>query len=543
MNKLYFADCLDVMKRLYHQEHKAEFIDLVYIDPPFNSKRNYNVLFESAEINDTIAQKEAFADTWSNVSYLDTFYLLKGIDLNLYNFLDAVDNISISKSSISYLATMAIRIKYIHRLLKPTGSFYLHCDPTMSHYLKIICDLVFGEKNFRSEITWLRSKNPKGSQHNLKSYSPDTDIILFYSKTDETKLNVLNARRQLSDEGLQLKYDRKDELGSFTDGPILRSPTMGERPNLVYEYKGYIPGPFGWRVEKEKLIEIDNKGNLGWSNTGKPYRKLRPEDDLGEPIGNFWGDIPPINPQAFEKLGYPTQKPEALMERIIKASSNEGDLVADFFCGCGTTIAAAQKLGRRWIGSDISHLAIKLISKRLVDTYGENIKSTFEIHGFPKDLDSARELAARVKGGRLLFEEWIVEVMLHGILNEKRNQMGYDGHFTFDMNGTKNVALVEVKSGGASPTQLNHFIKTVEDRNAQMGIFVCFGEEVTDNMRAISKKQGLFHPDYKYPKIQILTVEELLEGKQPDRPASKIETFKQAERKVNLDAQQQKLRI
>jgi site-specific DNA-methyltransferase (adenine-specific) len=411
----------------------------------------------------------------------------------------------------------------------------------MSHYLKIICDLIFGMNNYRSEITWLRSKNPKGSQHDSKRYSPDTDIILYYSKSNKTKLDFSKIRRKLTVAEIEKKYDRKDEIGRFTDGPILRSPSMGNRANLVYEYRDYTPGPFGWRVEKEKLLKIEKKGNLGWSTSGKPYRKLRPENDKGKPVGNFWGDIAPINPQAIEKLGYPTQKPEVLMERIILASSNEDDVVADFFCGCGTTIAAAQKLKRQWIGSDISHLAVKLITKRLVDSYGEKVKETFEIEGFPKDIASAKELAAGVKGGRLKFEEWIVEVLLLGILNEKRNQMGFDGYFTFDMNGKKNVALIEVKSGKASPTLLNHFIRTVEDRNAQMGVFVCFAHEVTDNMQRLAKKQGQFMKEYKYEKIQILTVEDLLDGKLPERPASKIETFKKAEKKIVADADQGKL--
>jgi site-specific DNA-methyltransferase (adenine-specific) len=544
MNKLYFADCLDVMKRLYHQEHQKEFIDLVYIDPPFNSKRNYNVLFESAEINDTIAQKEAFADTWSNVSYIDTFYELNGIDLNLYNFLNALDNISISKSAISYLATMAIRIKYIHRLLKPTGSFYLHCDPTMSHYLKIICDLVFGDKNFRNEIIWKRRTGSNSSVHTAKEFGNTADIILFYTKGNKwffsTQYTMNDDRYQRY---LNEAFSNIDENGRRYRSADLSNPAP--RPNLMYDYKGYKHPKNGWAISLENMVTWDKEGRLLFpkSKDGRIRRKIYLDEMKGKPVQNIWDDINSLGATEKEKLGYPTQKPEALLERIIKASSNEGDLVADFFCGCGTTIAAAQKLNRRWLGSDISHLAIKLISKRLVDTYGESIKTTFEIHGFPKDLASAKELAAGVKGGRLLFEEWIVEVMLQGILNEKRNQMGYDGHLTFDMNGVKNVALIEVKSGGASPTQLNHFIKTVEDRQAQMGIFVCFADEVTDNMRLISKKQGQFHPDFKYPKIQILTVEDILEGKQPDRPASRVETFKTAEKKIIADASQQKLQL
>ena len=187
MNRLYFGDNLEIMKRLYHDEHQKEFIDLIYIDPPFNSKRNYNVLFESIDMEDTKAQKEAFADTWSNVSYLDTLNEIREIDLNLYNFLNALDHISISKSAVSYLTTMSIRIWYMHKLLKPTGSFYLHCDPNMSHYLKIVSDLIFGEKYFRNEIIWKRAETVKGNfGQGTKNFDPNTDTILFYTKSTES---------------------------------------------------------------------------------------------------------------------------------------------------------------------------------------------------------------------------------------------------------------------------------------------------------------------------------------------------------------------
>lgn len=538
MNRLYFGDNLDIMKKIYHQEHQKEFIDLIYVDPPFNSKRNYNVLFESIDMDETKAQKEAFADTWSNVSYIDTLNEIKDLDLNLYGFLKALDNISISKSAISYLATMGIRIWYIHKLLKPTGSLYLHCDPTMSHYLKIECDLIFGEKNFRNEIIWQRI-NAKGNVQ--KKFGAVHDSVLRFSKGNDFTWNQVT--RTLNDDYVNTMYryieketGRRYRLGDLT------APMSRASKGQIYEWRGVKPTSTRcWVYAKEKMEELEKNGRIIYSKSGIPNFKRYLDENEGEKLPDVWTDIPQTLGNEF--LGYPTQKPEALMERIIMASSNEGDMVADFFCGCGTTIAAAQKLGRSWLGSDISHLAIKLISKRLVDNYGENIKSTFEIHGFPKDIASAKELASGVKGGRLLFEEWIVEVMLHGILNDKRNTLGYDGHFTFDMNGVKNVALIEVKSGGATVTQFNHFIRTVEDRKAQMGIFVCFADEVTDNMRRISKQQGSFHRDYKYQKIQILTVEDILAGKLPDRPASKVETFKQAERKTIADATQKKLEL
>lgn len=546
MNRLFFGDNLDIMKRMYHQEHKGEFIDLVYNDPPFNSKRNYNVLFESAELEDTKAQKEAFADTWSNVSYLDTLNEIREIDLNLYNFLNALDHISISKSAISYLTTMAIRIWYMHKLLKSTGSFYLHCDPTMSHYLKIVCDLIFGEKNFRNEISWLRSQ-PKS--HTYINYANCRDIILRYSKTDTYTFNKVYGKHDKK--YLEGFYKYKDANGRLYRLGDLTNPNK-DRPNLTYEFLGVKRV---WRWTRERMEEAYKAGRIFQSKSGQVPQYIRYLDEMpGQPLSDNWNDIEHLHGSNNETLGFPTQKPLALLERIIQASSNPGDLVADFFCGCGTTIMASQKLGRKWVGTDISHMAVKLITKRLVDVYGDNIRKTFNIEGFPKDLASARELASGVKGGRLKFEEWIIEIFLHGVINDKRNQMGFDGHFTFEINGKKNVGLIEVKSGGATPSQLNHFIMTVKERGAQMGIFVCFEDEITDNMRRIAKQQGLYQQGLPYEKIQLMSVEDLLEGKLPQRPLSRVETFGTPDRapsreeaikagKIIADAKQKRLEL
>jgi len=274
------------------------------------------------------------------------------------------------------------------------------------------------------------------------------------------------------------------------------------------------------------------------------YKQYLDESSGTKQIDDIWNDINMINPVAKERLGYPTQKPEELMERIIQASSNEGDTVADFFCGCGTTIAVAEKMKRKWIGVDISHLAVRLIAKRLVDSYGEEITKTFEIHGFPKDIDSARELASKVKGGRLEFEDWIIEVLLHGIMNERRNEMGFDGYRTFSVYDKKYIVMLEVKSGNASPTQLNHFIMTVKDRKGAMGVFICFADQITRNMQLIAKKEGQFTDDFGNTysdKIQIISVEDLLEGKRPLIPQSRFETFKQAEKKSTDSDTQTKL--
>lgn len=502
MNKLYFGDNLDILRQLSDENPKG-FIDLIYIDPPFNSKRNYNVLFESVDLTDSTAQKEAFADTWSNISYMDSLNLLSDLNLNLYNFLRNLDNINISKSAVSYLTTMAIRLYYIHRLLKDTGSFYLHCDPTMSHYLKILCDLIFGEKNFRNEIIWNRSTNSGSSKGIAKRFPTDHDVIFLYFKNKDLSF---------------FKPLHKGYSETYIKHYYIYDDHDGKGKYQVQALKTY---------SKDRLEQLE-KDNRIVSGKGKLIRfKDYLADKKGVPQNDIWIDIEPVNPAAKEKLGYPTQKPVALMERIISASSKEGDLVADFFCGCGTTIAAAEKLNRKWLGVDISHLAVRLIANRI----GKGLlNKTYEIHGFPRDIDSARELANNVKGGRLEFEEWVVEFLLHGILNEKRNEMGYDGYRTFTINKQKYLVMIEVKSGSASVNQVNHFIKTVDDKKGSIGVFVCFADQVTKNMLIAAKKEGIFEIDtHPYAdKIQIITVENLMSGIMPKIPESTQETFKKA---------------
>jgi site-specific DNA-methyltransferase (adenine-specific) len=535
MNHLYFGDCLDVLKELKAQNPQP-FIDLIYIDPPFNSKRNYNVLFESMDMKDATAQKEAFADTWSNYGYMDTLNEIATIDRELYTVLKTFHELkAISDSAVAYLTTMAIRIWYMHKLLKDTGSFYLHCDPTMSHYLKLMCDMIFWEKNFRNDIIWVRSTNAKGSQFDARKFGVYTDNILFYSRTEKFRLNSGHLKVQLTEAELLLKYDRKDDIGRYTDGPIIRSASMGDRPNLVYEYKGFMPKQWGWRVEKNKLEEIDRKGNLGWTKNGQPFRKLRMEEDDGHPIGSVWNDISLINPQALERLGYPTQKPEALLERIIKASSKEGDIVADFFCGCGTTISVAQKLNRQWLGTDISHLAIRLITKRLSDTHGVAIKETIKLHGLPKDIASARMLAEETDKGRISFQDWAIEVMLNGIVNERKvADGGFDGYIVFNSNAGKQFALIETKSGNLTVKNIREFIQVIDKQKAAVGIFVCFADSLTKEMVKEAKNAGhikIEQIEFPQDRIQILTVEDLFANKQAQLPfSSDNTTFKKAQR-------------
>lgn len=545
-NQLYYGDCLDVLRNLYKENPKG-FIDLIYIDPPFNSKRNYNILFESAGLNDTKAQKEAFADTWSNISYKETLNELADLDINLYNFLNTLDSITISKSAVSYLTTMAIRIYYICKVLKDTGSFYLHCDPTMSHYLKIVCDMIFGDKNYRNEIIWKRTSAGKPIYRNLPK---NNDNILFYTKSDKYTFHPITE--QLSKEDIKtFNLDDKDGKGAYNTQPIINP---ADRPHLKYVYvdlKGrkWNPPTNGWRFNEERMRKLEKEDGLYF--TKKTIREkyyLKDRLEKGKQVSNIWVDIPITSKE--ESLGYPTQKPNILLERIIRASSNEKDLVADFFCGCGTTIAAAQNLNRPWLGVDISHLSIGLIErKRLIEPYigsDEKVKPKYEIHGLPRDIAGAKQLANKEKGGRLKFEQWIVEAKLNAVLNDAKNQLGHDGYTTFEMNGKKHVVLIEVKSGNATVTQLNHFIKTVDGKKADMGVFVCFKNEVTKNMELVAKNEGYsLKETYNnaFDKIQILTVEDIIENKGIKMPYSTEQLFKTSKKKITKDSTQGKLDI
>jgi DNA modification methylase len=540
MKKLYFGDCLDVLKEL-NKEHPKGFIDLIYIDPPFNSKRDYNILFESIDLKDTKAQKEAFADTWSNVSYLDTLEEIRDLDLNLHKLLKTLNEINISQGAVSYLTTMAIRIYYMHKVLKDTGSFYLHCDSTMSHYLKLVCDIIFSNKFFRSELIWKRTSAHSDS----RGFGNNTDTIHYYSKSDSFLWNKIYVEH--SDKYLK-RFRFSDPDGrKWTDGPITAKGLTGG--GYHYPYKG-IEG--FWRCPIDTMKRLDSEGRLHFTKNGGIRLKKYLDENKGNPLQNLIDDIPPINSQAKERLGYPTQKPEALLERIISASSNEGDLVADFFCGCGTTIAVAEKLKRNWLGVDISHLAIKLIVDRLTNSApqarAKKLKEEIEISGFPRDIASAHELA-NSKDGRFGFQDWIIEVMLGGVLNPKRTaDGGWDGHITFDKpdEKVKGTVLIEVKSGNVNVKNIREFIQVINKREADVGVFVCFNEQVTQPMLKEAKQQGYFdekHFGTRIDKIQILTVEDLLDGKEINLPMGlyKKTTFKSATVKSQKEQNQEEM--
>ena len=329
-------------------------VDLIYLDPPFNSKVNYAAPIGSK------AAGAAFKDTWTLTDVdVEWINLIEAKHPALYRVLLA----AMTANDKSYLTYMAARLLEMHRLLKPTGSIYLHCDPTMSHYLKLVMDSIFGRKHFRNEITWVRTSGAKLSQHEPKIWGRSSDSILFYVKTNAVRVSPY---RTLSAEESQKKFKYQDVRGRyFTSGlSLFRRPAHGPRPNLCYRWRGFEnPHPSGWTMSKSRLEEEYKKGNVVILSKEKLERRKYEQDYPGEAAGSVWTDIPNLTGKDAELLGYPTQKPLSLLRRIIKASSNKGDVVLDPFCGCATACIAAEQEHRNWIGIDIASKAADLVER------------------------------------------------------------------------------------------------------------------------------------------------------------------------------------
>ncbi len=344
---IWTGDNLPIMRGM-----NSESVDLIYLDPPFNSNTNY-----AAPIGSKAAGAE-FKDTWTltdiNVEWVN---LIESKHPALHRVLLA----AMTSSDKSYLIYMAARLLEIRRILKPKGSIYLHCDPTMSHYLKLLMDAVFGKRKFRNEIIWKRNS----SHNDSKAFGRVVDSLLFYGPPIRTD----SVRVPLSTDYTEKFYRHRDHRGLYRHDNIIRSASMGERPNLTYEYKGFTP-PFGWRMTKDKITALDAENRIAWSASGRPYLKRYLSENKGQVPSAIWTDISPISGHAKERVGYPTQKPVALLARIIQASSNTGDMVLDPFCGCATASITAQGLHRQWVGIDISPKAADLVQQRMHDELG-----------------------------------------------------------------------------------------------------------------------------------------------------------------------------
>ena len=532
-NQLYFGDNLSVLR-----EHiPDESVDLIYLDPPFNSNATYNVLFEERSGDDSGAQITAFDDTWhwtidSERAYREV--VTEGPD-KLGRLLQAMREFLGQNDMMAYLTMMAQRLAELHRVLKPTGSIYLHCDPTASHYLKLLMDAVFGSKQYRNEIVWQRTQ----SHNTANQYGRVADVLFYYSRGESWTWNPIFTK--YSDE--QLRRHRYDD----GDGRMYRLDDLtAPRPDSrsgKFEWRGTMPGANrGWGYTLEQLEHWWSEGRIRAKRDGTPRMdglKVYLEDTEGKRLQSIWTDIPRIGNTSRERLGYPTQKPEALLERIIRASSSEGDVVLDPFCGCGTAVVVAERLKRRWIGIDVTHIAVSLMRYRLQESFSDDL-SDYEVIGIPKDVASARALATESEhDGRYQFEYWALGLVDARPATGKRGaDSGVDGYINFfdDNSGKAKRIIVQVKSGHVNRGMIATLRGDMEREDAAIGVFVTL-EEPTEPMRREAIACGFYEPESlpgnQYPKLQIFTIEQLLEEAKPKYPQfGGAATFKRAPRHV-----------
>ena len=535
-NTLYYGDNLDILR----QHVPDESVDLVYLDPPFNSNANYNVLFKEQSGEASPAQIRAFTDTWewtqeAERTYEQEIITNPGTPANVKEMISAFRQFIGSNPMMAYLVMMTPRLVELRRVLKPTGSIYLHCDPTASHYLKLLMDTIFGKENFRNDIVWKRTFAHGGA----KKYGANYDSIFFYSTSRQFTWN--SVYQQYDDEYVRNFYRHTDDRGRYRvvtiTGPGVRHGDSGK------PWRDVDPTEVGrhWAVPREivdeitqqdpeilttqqKLDLLDSAGWIYWPPKGRvPHVKRYLNEDKPEmPVQATWMDIPPIASQAKERLGYPTQKPQALLERIIQASSNEGDVVLDPFCGCGTAVAAAENLKRRWIGIDVTHLAVALMKSRLRTAFDLHPGADYQVVGEPADVGSARALAEQ---DRYQFQYWAMS-LLEALPREQDGRRGADRgidgvvHFIDGPRRTTKKAIVQVKSGRVSSPHIRDLKGTVEREKADLGLFITL-EDPTRDMRTEAASAGFYHSEIwqrNYARMQIRTIAELLDGNTFDIP-------------------------
>ena len=567
-NLLYYGDNLDVLRR----HVKDETVDLVYLDPPFNSNASYNVLFAEQNGSQAAAQIKAFEDTWRwDQAAAQAYEQVVETGGSVSEALQAFRKLLGPSNVLAYLAMMAPRLAELRRVLKPTGSIYLHCDPTASHYLKLLMDAVFDASNFRSEIIWRRT----GTHGKVHRYAPIHDTIFFYSKSAAYKWRF--PKRPYM-KGHVEQYFVRDEQGWRTAyyGNVLTGPGL-RRGESGQPWQGFDPSAKGrhWAIPKsilddleedmseltqhQKLQRLLELGHIRIEE-GQSWpiyqRHLRPGD--GQAVPDIWAfqpytestvfgtdkgideDIRWLSPGDQERLGYPTQKPEALLERIIRASSDEGDTVLDPFCGCGTTIAVAQRLNRHWIGIDITHLAVTLIKHRLRDAFGEEV--AYQVIGEPVSVPDAQTLAEQ---DPYQFQWWALGLVgARPIEQKKGSDRGIDGRLYFHdeaEGGKTKQVILSVKGGHTNVAHVRDLRGVVERERADIGVLITM-QEPTSHMRSEAAGAGFYHSpgwNKNYPKLQILTVAELLAGKGIDMPPLRQvnATFKKAPRAKRSSAQ------
>ena len=574
-NKLYFGDNLNILREYVSDES----VDLIYLDPPFNSNSTYNVLFQEKSGEQSAAQITAFEDTWH--WNMDSEYAYQDVvthgPAKVAELVAAMRSFLGQNDMMAYLTMMAQRMVELHRVLKPTGSIYLHCDPTASHYLKLLMDAAFGPKNFRSEIIWRRT----GTHNKVRRFAPIHDTLLFYTKSDHFKWNSIKRPYM---KGHVEHFFVQDEKGWRTNyyGNVLTGSGTRNGPSGM-EWHGFNPTAKGrhWAIpgrlledlgedlsdfsQRQKMDRLYELGHIKiYEGQAWPIYEhyISPED--GQAVPDIWAYQPYTDGAVFgtetgidaevrwlstsdqERLGYPTQKPEALLERIIKSSSDEGDLILDPFCGCGTAVTVAERLGRQWTGIDITHLAIALMKNRFKDSFGNDIRP-YQIVGEPKDLASARALATESEhDGRYQFEWWALGLVEARPAHDgkKGADSGVDGYINFfdDNSGKPKRIIVQVKSGHVTRNQIATLKGDMEREKSEIGLFITLAPP-TGPMEQDAISAGFYEPEHfpgqKFPRVQILTIEELLNGKQAEYPRyAPQSTFRQAPRRRRRQGEQ-----
>lgn len=512
MNQLWFGDNLTILR----EEVASESVDMIYLDPPFNSNANYNVLFKTPTDQAASAQAEAFRDTWTWGN--EAQWALDELMMNggpLASIINALRSALHESDMMAYLVMMAQRLHELRRVLKPTGSLLLHCDPTASHYLKIILDAVFGPERFSNEIIWQRTMG-KGLM--TRRLPTNHDVILCYEATANKKWNQESLFVPYDPGNIPAsvaeKYTLDDGDGRLYQLTSLINPNQ-DRPNPTYEFMGVTRV---WRWTRDRMEAALRQGLIHQSAPGRvPRFKRYLAEQRGMPLGDVWSDIPPLNSQARERLGYPTQKPIRLLDRIVRATTDEGDVVLDPFCGCGTTIAASLNARRNWIGIDVAYHAIKVIEERIAAHPGT---VEYQLGGIPRDFASARRLAEKDK---YQFQWWANYLVGVQALKEikKGADRGIDGQMYF-MNGPKGWGriLTSVKGGQhVGSKDVREFKAVIDRERAEMGLFICLNEPTRD-MSTEAAAFGFVQTAHGHlPKLQIVSIAEWFRGKRPHLPS------------------------
>lgn len=530
-NTLFYGDNLLIM-----QEHLPdESVDLIYLDPPFNSNRNYSVLFKDESGQESESQIRAFQDTWhwNETAVFAYHHLIADAPEPVASVIGAMYSFIGGNQMMAYLVMMASRLVELHRILKPTGSLYLHCDPTASHYLKTLLDTIFRPQNFRNEIIWKRTS----AHSSAKRYGPVHDVIFFYTKSSEY---TWNPQFVPYDKAYVKKFYRHEDADGkrYTLSDLTGAGTRKGKTGNPWRGIDITARGRHWMVPPDELDKLESEGQIYWPPKGEMPRLKRFLDNMaGIPLQDVIDDIPPIGAQAAERMGYPTQKPLELLERILLASGSPGDVVLDPFCGCGTTVAAAQKLGHRWVGIDITYLAIALQRYRLESMFPGTL---FRVVGEPQDVAAARQLA---RENRYQFQWWALSLVrakpLGGETGSKEGKKGKDRgidgviNFIHDSSGKAKRVIVQVKSGKVKSGDIRDLIGTLQREQAQIAVFITL-EAASKEMLAEAATAGWYESagwGQKFPRCQILTIEQLLEGGKVQMPPA-FGTFKQAQ-KVN----------